>query len=167
MKVIIAVDDSPFSEAAVKAVISRPWWGDTEFLVLNVVQIVSLAYSGPAYYPNELSALREAEVEMGTKLVKRIAEQLRQAMPFAKVEYAVDEGSICHEIVERAKGFNADLIVLGSHGRKGLNKFLLGSVAETVVNKAPCSVEIIKIGTKVKQEKEKKRAKLVQQPVAS
>lgn len=47
--------------------------------------------------------------------------------------------------LEQASKWGADLIVLGSHGRKGLKHFLLGSVSETVARHAICSVEIVRV----------------------
>jgi len=44
--------------------------------------------------------------------------------------------------VDQAKDWRADLIVLGSHGRSGIKRWILGSVAEAVVRHAPCSVEV-------------------------
>jgi nucleotide-binding universal stress UspA family protein len=49
------------------------------------------------------------------------------------------------EIVDRAAEWHADLIVLGSHGRHGLDRFLIGSVSEYVARHAPCSVEIVRM----------------------
>jgi len=47
-------------------------------------------------------------------------------------------------ILEEAKDWNADLIVVGSHGRRGLKRFLLGSVAEAVAMNAHCSVVVVR-----------------------
>jgi nucleotide-binding universal stress UspA family protein len=47
-------------------------------------------------------------------------------------------------IIDEAKEWNADLVVLGSHGRRGLTRVLLGSVSEAVAMNAPCSVEVIR-----------------------
>jgi universal stress protein A len=58
----------------------------------------------------------------------------------ATVRYQLREGDTRDGIVDLAKVSGADLIVLGSHGRRGLRRFLLGSVAESTVRHAPCSV---------------------------
>jgi nucleotide-binding universal stress UspA family protein len=47
-------------------------------------------------------------------------------------------------IIDAAEAWKAELIVIGSHGRKGLQRFLLGSVAESIARHAACSVEIIR-----------------------
>jgi nucleotide-binding universal stress UspA family protein len=74
------------------------------------------------------------------------------------VEYHLLEGEPAEEIVRLAKSNNIDLIIMGSHGRTGLSRLLMGSVAEQVVRRAECAVLTIKhpIHEKVQQtEKEK------------
>ena len=61
-----------------------------------------------------------------------------------KTSIATPDADARHAIVEAATVWPADLIVIGSHGRTGLDRFLLGSVAESVMRHAPCSVEIVK-----------------------
>jgi len=61
------------------------------------------------------------------------------------IESRVREGDPRREIVDEAKDWGADLIVVGSHGRTGMQRWLLGSVAEHVVRHAPCSVEVVRL----------------------
>lgn len=61
----------------------------------------------------------------------------------ASAEGTVRVGSPAHEILTVARHWDADLVVLGTHGRRGLPRFFLGSVAETVLRKAPCSALVI------------------------
>jgi nucleotide-binding universal stress UspA family protein len=59
-----------------------------------------------------------------------------------KVETVLREGKADLEIVDEARDWGADLIVIGSHGYTGLKRLVLGSVAQSVVGRAPCSVEV-------------------------
>jgi nucleotide-binding universal stress UspA family protein len=59
-----------------------------------------------------------------------------------KLTFTAVEGSSQVALCERAASTGADLIVVGSHGRRGLRRLILGSVAETTVRHAPCSVLI-------------------------
>ena len=61
-----------------------------------------------------------------------------------EIETSFIEGNAGEEIVRFAEEFNADLLVLGTYGRKGWKRFTLGSVAEFVVRHAPCSVLTIR-----------------------
>jgi nucleotide-binding universal stress UspA family protein len=71
----------------------------------------------------------------------RAAAMLLERASFV-VETIVRQGDPRREIVEAAKDWDAELIVVGSHGRTGLQRLILGSVAEYVVRHAPCSVEV-------------------------
>ena len=76
------------------------------------------------------------------ELVNRTADRLRAAGFVTSV--AMPDADARHAIVEAAVEWPADIIVLGSHGRRRLDRFLLGSVAESVMRHAPCSVEIVR-----------------------
>ena len=91
----------------------------------------------PGYAPELDDQTKPAE-----ELVERIANELGDAG--FKVHAAVEVGDIREKIIDRASDWGADLIVVGSHGRSGIQRFLLGSVAEFVARHAKCSVEIVR-----------------------
>ena len=68
----------------------------------------------------------------------------KAADPQLSVEYRVAEGDFAEEILRFAQLVNCDLIVIGTEGRSGLNRFLTGSVAESVIRKAACPVLAVK-----------------------
>jgi nucleotide-binding universal stress UspA family protein len=139
MKVLLATDGSKFSEAATEAIISQCQPQGTEVRVLNVVDLPLLI---PTLYAAEF---REESLKHGEELVRQAERPLAKAG--YKVETAVEEGDPKSRIVEDAAAWHADLIVLGSHGRKGIDRFLMGSVSEAVSHHAPCSVQIVRIST--------------------
>jgi nucleotide-binding universal stress UspA family protein len=94
-----------------------------------------------AYLPPDFWQSVRSEAE-GT--LRRFAGEL-QARGI-RVETAVCEGYAATVIVEEAAIRHADLIVIGTHGRSGLKHLLLGSIAERVVQKAPCPVLTVKAG---------------------
>ena len=65
--------------------------------------------------------------------------------PGFKAQTVVEEGDPTQKIVDRAADWKADLIMMGSHGRKGIDHFLMGSVSEGVTRYTPCSVEVVRI----------------------
>ena len=77
--------------------------------------------------------------------LERAAQTLRAAG--FKVEAAVEKGDIREKIIDAAAAWPAGLIVIGSHGRRGVQRFLLGSVAEFVVRHAPCSVQVVRLAS--------------------
>jgi nucleotide-binding universal stress UspA family protein len=99
---------------------------------------------GPA--PPQMDAGYAPELEDDKKpahvLAERIAEELRSTG--FKADTAVKGGDVRETIIDLAAEWHADLIVVGSHGERGLKRFLLGSVAEFVARHAMCSVAIVR-----------------------
>ena len=79
-------------------------------------------------------------LEEARKVAARASDALQRSG--LMVETVVREGDPRTEIVAEAEKFQADLVVLGSKGRSGVARWLMGSVAEYVVRHAPCSVEV-------------------------
>jgi nucleotide-binding universal stress UspA family protein len=145
MKILIAIDDSPCSLFAFNSVLQRTWPAGTEFKVLSMVEPLISHYDFASAYPIE--SMLEAEKQRIKHAEGMVAEKVANLKAVAGadcVSGCVVEGSAPEGIVQKACKWGADLIVVGSHGRKGLKKFMLGSVAEKVVVNAPCSVEIVK-----------------------
>jgi nucleotide-binding universal stress UspA family protein len=142
LKILLAIDGSRFSEDATQAVIWQIRPEQAEVCVLHIVEPLLLI---PEFRSGNLEALKAAEKQLrrhGEDVVAR-AEQLLRKAGF-KIHTKIREGDRRAEIIDQAAEWGADLIVLGSHGRKGLNRFLLGSVAEFVSRHADCSVEIVR-----------------------
>lgn len=100
------------------------------------------AYEVPAYgYPDAFVASLEfsSEVEeRASSFLQKVAAQARR--PNVEIDAVLRRGSAWTEIVDAAERLPADLIVMGTHGRRGVSHLLLGSVAEKVVRCAPCPV---------------------------
>jgi nucleotide-binding universal stress UspA family protein len=144
MKILLAIDDSKFSDAATQAVIAQAHSKDTEVRVLHVVELPSLLVGREmGGYDTALEAIWGEEKNQAEALVAKAAETLRSHG--LKVTTAVLEGVPKSMIIEAAEEWHADLIVLGSHGRNALDRFLMGSVSEAISRHARCSVEIVRI----------------------
>jgi nucleotide-binding universal stress UspA family protein len=141
VRVLLAIDDSIFSEAATQAVIQQIRPDHVEVSILHVVKPLLLNYA----YIDEAGELgaAEEEVERGRELVGRVEQQMTKAG--LKVRALVEKGDPRAVIVDHSLRWKADLIVLGSHGLKGLDRLLLGSTSEAVLRHAHCSVEIVRI----------------------
>lgn len=148
MKILLAIDGSKYSEAAVTTVIKEARSPDTEIHVLHVVEPPSLLVTREmGGYDPILDAAWDVETKRAEELVAKVAKELRSEG--LKVTTAVEQGDPKSRILDAASKWDADLIVMGSHGRKGLQHFLLGSVSEAVARHAACSVEIVRIRPKV------------------
>ncbi|MCC7528415.1 MAG: universal stress protein [Candidatus Melainabacteria bacterium] len=149
MNILVAIDDSAFSDAAVESVAERTWPDGSKFKLLSVVEPFHPEYAGwhTNYMPVAVEAQREL-VEAAKALVNERVKRLTAAFGRQSVLAEVREGYVTDTILEAAKEWPADLIVVGSHGRTGITRLLLGSVSEAVVSQAPCSVEIVKMPKK-------------------
>lgn len=72
-------------------------------------------------------------------------EQIRPSNPDITVNHVLLEGDPAQEIISYARDTGMDLIVIGTHGRTGKDRILMGSVAEKVMREGPCSVLVVKI----------------------
>ncbi len=133
MRVLIAIDSSESSQTAVNEVAARPWPERSEFCVTNVFDPFPFS-KAPAMIPGVMKTAQG--------LVEAAAEQLSAAGK--KVLVSVLQGHPASSIVDAAEKWNADFVVIGSHGLGGLQRFFLGSTARIVVREAPCSVEIVR-----------------------
>lgn len=140
MKILVCLDDSQFSEAALQAVLTQFQPQNTQVRVLHVLQPISFA--PPPQMAAEYAPELEEEGRRARELVERAAKTLRAAG--FQAETVVEKGDIRLRIIDAATEWNADLIMVGSHGRSGIPRLLLGSRAEFVARNAPCSVEIVR-----------------------
>ncbi|MFA7335338.1 MAG: universal stress protein [Candidatus Obscuribacterales bacterium] len=142
MRVLIPIDGSECSKAAVDYIKERPWNKEDTFLLVHVVEPIpvdiGIAYIPAAYTPDDGAAFIQSEA-----LLKVVQGDLNSALT-NQIETKVIAGPAKAEIVDLAQEWKADLIVMGSHGRKGFNRLLLGSVTEDVMKSSPCSVTIVK-----------------------
>ncbi len=152
MRLLLAIDDSKFADAAIHAVLSLVRQDHTQVLVLHALDwgnftptpfpVVGLQ---PMFSVRQLESMIASETQRAQELVKTAAERLRSA-GFEAIT-SVREGDPKTVTLDCAAEWRADLIVVGSQGRKGATRFVLGSVSEAVARHAHCSVEIVRIPT--------------------
>lgn len=143
MKILIGVDDSEFSNLAVDYVKKAEWPAGTKVFVVSAVRapvMVNAEVYAPGPYFSDQAF--EEVIHYGQELTARVEKEF-QGAGFA-TEARVVQGDPRVAIVDTAHAVGADLIVVGSHGRSGLVKLVLGSVASHVVSHAPCSVLVVK-----------------------
>ncbi|HEY9713573.1 MAG TPA: universal stress protein, partial [Chroococcales cyanobacterium] len=144
MKVLVPVEDYLFSSAIVKLLSQHHWPADTEFFVVNVIEphmmnLVAPLPMEPLFPIPEQHILHDAK-----ELLAAATQALRFAIPGARFIEKIQVGNPAEEILSLARSWPADLIVAGSHGHSGFNKFFLGSVSLKVVTHSPCSVLLAK-----------------------
>ena len=123
-RVLLAIDGSASSLGSAEAFSGRPWPEQSEFKVVNVEEPWTMKPT------NALPAVNSAEQVLVSAGLNATT--------------AVLSGNPKEVILAEAKKWHADLIVVGSHGRRGFKRFLLGSVSEAVAMNAHCSVVVVR-----------------------
>lgn len=149
MKVLLPIDTSPCSDAAVQAIINQFQPDQTDVRVVHAVDWTVelptyLAFAEGPTAARDILEARSMRMEDGWTLVTRVAEQLKAAGFATSTE--VREGGAAAAILASAAEWHPDVILMGSHGRHGVNRVLYGSVAEHVMRRATCGVEVIPVG---------------------
>lgn len=144
-RILVAIDGSHASERALDEGIAIARLSHAELRVIHVVDdlSVSMAFNPYAgYYTGELiSQLRQA----GAQLLARAAARASAAGAVVYTALYDDLGLPVQErILEIARSWPADLIVMGTHGRRGVGRVLLGSCAEGVLRDAPVPVLLVR-----------------------
>jgi nucleotide-binding universal stress UspA family protein len=134
-KILIATDGSKFSEAAATKAIdfARAYGG--QLMIVSVVDV-------PAEFYGEAPGAWDNLVTKARGFVEKIASQAEAAG--VRTETMVKEAEAWKSIAAVAEEHKADTIIMGSHGRTGLKRLLMGSVTEKVIGNAPCPVLVTK-----------------------
>ena len=140
MKILLPIDESTSSEAAISEVESRYQTSGTTVRVLHVVPKFVPPAATLLEAGGSLEEARAQVVGRFQKMVEGVKERLKA--PGLTVESTVQDGDPGKVIVKEAEEWGADLIVMGSHRYGPLKRMMMGSVANYVMDHAPCSVEI-------------------------
>jgi len=145
MRILLAVDGSPCSLQAIEEVSRRPWPAGSEIRVLNSYEVpVPVTPEGWLLPPEHFEELDRSIKKQATEIVTKAVHTLRLRLSEITIEPLVVPGSPRAVILDEAKNWNADLIVVGSHGYRAWERFLMGSVSQAVVSHAQCSVEVVR-----------------------
>jgi nucleotide-binding universal stress UspA family protein len=142
MKILLAIDGSTHSQDAVDEIAGRPWPTGTTVRVVSVIRPYAPPATEVVLAAATVDTVRKQQTDEAEALTARAGERL--AEPGLSVETLVREGDARSAILDEAESWDADLIVVGSHGRTGLKRLVLGSVAAAVVAHAHCSVEVVR-----------------------
>ncbi|HYL38729.1 MAG TPA: universal stress protein [Bryobacteraceae bacterium] len=147
MKILLATDGSECSLGAARSIASRPWPAGSEVRVVSVVELSPAWFRKP--YPAYLDSkamedLRAEAMQRAQEAVAASEQLLAEAGMRESGTVLVPVASAAKMILKEAAEWGADLIVAGSHGRRGISRLMLGSVSEPVALHAGCSVEIVR-----------------------
>jgi nucleotide-binding universal stress UspA family protein len=144
MKVLLAADGSSFSQGVARVALARPWPRDTQFHILSIPEIPISASESTLLPEATMTELRDNAVGTAQAAARDVVGLFQAAGIRTSSIIPMPLESTSQMIVESAEEIGAHMILVGSHGRRGLDRFLLGSVSEGVVLHAHCAVEIIR-----------------------
>ena len=137
-RILCPIDFSDFSRRAIDHAVAIARWYESAVTALHVFSPAPVAAFGPGpvtFQPIVLTAVDRDQLLADTKAFIEA-----EAAPGVAIDAVVREGNTTEEILDQAGSMNADVIVMGTHGRAGFERLLLGSVTEKVLRKAPCPV---------------------------
>ncbi|PSQ42614.1 universal stress protein UspA [Halobacteriales archaeon SW_7_68_16] len=140
MRVLIGYDDSPQADAALAFAVER--FGGENLVALTVIDPVEAGYASGIGLPSTSEQWYDEARE--TARDELAAARDRAAEAGVELDTAVEVGRPARTIVTYAEEHDVDHVVLGSHGRSGVSRILLGSVAESVLRRSPVRVTVIR-----------------------
>ena len=153
MHVLVGLEESDHARHLIDHLLRLPWSPDTRFNLVNVMPEVNkdVLFDPDVDIATLVATRYDSIYEKRKSWLEGVADSLNKAFDQKVASAEVLIGDPRKVLLERAKNWPADLIVLGSHSRQGMEKFFLGSVSEAVATHAPCSVEVTRIPAKVRQ----------------
>lgn len=147
MRILLAIDGSQSSQAATQSLKNQFRAENAEVHVLHAIDWPRLfpetfSFAAGPEFAAEFQAFLGRERRRAHELADEVAASLRDAG--FQTSSVVVESDAKKAILDYAAKWNPDLIVLGSHGRRGIDRIVLGSVSEAVARHAHCSVQIMR-----------------------
>ena len=141
-RILMPVDGSEVSNYAAEEGFRLAQTLGSETVLQYVIDISILTLPDAELGMSNIDVVRDSFQEQGEKVLKILSEKAKEmGVAFSTI---VSEGNVHDEIIKTAEEKNADLIVMGTHGRRGLNRLLLGNVADSVARRAHCAVLLIR-----------------------
>lgn len=146
MRILIGVDGSEYSDAALDEVSKRTWPPGSEILVLHAFELpLSVTPEVWAFPPDYFERLDSVCRRQADEIIKAAVAKLSGLAGVATINSKVVLGAPKSVILDEAETWKPDLIVVGSHGYPTWERLLLGSVSQAVVAHAKCSVEVVRM----------------------
>lgn len=146
MKILLATDGSDCSRAAAQSLASRPLADGTRIKIISVIEmplsVVPETWILPDGYYDEIERVSRERAGAAVDEARTVIAEAHGAN--LEIESEVVGGAPKVVIPDVAEAWGADLVVVGSHGYRGLERFLLGSVSMSVAQHVHCSVEIVR-----------------------
>ena len=142
-RILVATDGSEFSTTALNAVAERPWPKGTEAKIISIPEFSVWLGDFPAFQLSKIEELNKSALDAAKAAVALGEELLSRTGLKVTADVVFEREAPAKTILEEANRWKADLLVVGSHGRRGFDRLAMGSVSESVAMNANCSVEVV------------------------
>lgn len=142
-RILVPMDGSQTAQRAFDYALGMARESHAELIPLYVVEVPMVAYEAPGFDP---SIVRDALLETGEQLKKETGAAMKRDEVSGTprvVEVDRPGGNIPERILEEVRSTHCDLVVMGTHGRRGVKRLMLGSVAERFTRMSSCPVLLI------------------------
>lgn len=140
-KILFPTDKSPHSEKAQNFAIDLAQRYNSELILLSVYKLPTQLYTAESIYYNYLNEIEDKIVDIDKIFLENIKKETDSKG--IKTKILIEKGNIAHTIVDKSIEENCDLIVMGTRGLNAIERALIGSVSNSVVHNAKCSVMLI------------------------
>ena len=147
-RILIPVDGSPLAEQAIQPAMKLAHQFDCDVVLVRIATSLAAQLSGFAAGLPDAGNLYLAMVQQAHNDAANYLASLQDTLQYARIKtqfQVVDGGQVAEEILNIAEGQQCDLIVMGTHGRSGVRRWLLGSVAERVLRHASIPVLLVPV----------------------
>lgn len=144
MRILAATDGSDCSIYAMRSVAERPWPKGSEIKVISIPELIIPLREFPYFEPGEVEEINTFSLDHAREAATKAQKLMEQAGLKSSIEVPLEWDIPSRMILAEAEKWHAHMIVLGSHGRRGFDRWTMGSVSEAVALNAGCSVEVIR-----------------------
>ena len=144
MKILIPTDGSECAQFALKSLAARPWPAGSQFKVISCPEYPVLIGDYPFFVQEHLGEISKASEDHARESIERTIQFLQPTGLAVQTEVTEPRDTPANAILSAAEKWQSDLIVIGSHGRRGFDRLILGSVSDSVAMHAHCSVEVVR-----------------------
>jgi nucleotide-binding universal stress UspA family protein len=139
MKLVVAIDGEQCAKSALAYILKEKYASDTQIHLIHVI-VPSFADAPVAGIPDVVAQEREEEQTVLDDMARKLKESLN-----INATAGILIGETAHVIAQACKQFDADEVIVPSHARHGFSRLWFGSVADEIVDAAPCTVVVLKM----------------------
>lgn len=143
--VLVAVDDSECSAGAIEWLMEQSWAKKRNIGLFSVVNELPGSFNQLASIGDASQKLLTLQYEKSMRyhMLRKWSTMLQESLDLKDVAYGVAEGDTAQTVLKAARNWPAEVIVVGSHGRSGISKIVMGSISQRISVQAECSVEVV------------------------